>query len=160
VHDRTAGVRTAGVRTAGVLDQPGHGDTDAQDVLLSRGRLRDHRADAPDHMADRVLRIEHRHVGCRQVPATHVQPAVEQLDQERGLSHVDADHVAVIRIHLEQPARPAAARALQAHLGDQPLRHQVGDEVADRRRAEAGQGGAGPYTTLATSPETQEEPFL
>src|SRR3984893_5100349 len=74
-----------------MLDQTGYGDSDAEDGTGVHARPGDHRLDALDDVADRVLGIEHGHVGHRRMPRAHVQSEVEQIDQERGLPEIKAD---------------------------------------------------------------------
>jgi alpha-beta hydrolase superfamily lysophospholipase len=50
-------------RIDAMLDQAGHGDSNADDGARIHARLGDHRLDALDDVADRVLGIQHGQVG-------------------------------------------------------------------------------------------------
>lgn len=62
---------------------------------------------------------------------------VEQLDADAGLADVDADEASPVRRDADQGARAAAVRAEAARLLDQPVGHQLRDDVADGPRTQA-----------------------
>ena len=108
-RDRLPAVRLPVHETVGsVLDDAGYPDTDAED----RGRADSAGGhyhlkpgqDRLDDQADLVLAGVERIVGLGALS----QRQVEQLDPDPGLADVDPDDVPVIRVDLQQRARPPA----------------------------------------------------
>jgi hypothetical protein len=120
------------------LDGAGQPDADPDDAALHDAREADHLAQAGGHLRDhrgrvgarRAQRVYHgRLAGHREV---------EQLDLDARFTHVDAHHVAVVRVDPEQYPRPPAVRVDHPGLDDQPVLDQLAGDVADGGHAEPG----------------------
>jgi hypothetical protein len=66
------------------------------------------------------------------------QRQVEQFDADPRLTDVDPDDVPVIRVDLQEHARPSAVGVHRAGLGHDPVVDQVAHNVADRRGTQPG----------------------
>ena len=112
-----------------LLDDPRNPDSDAEDRRGVDSPVGEHRGqagrDVPDDLVHLVLGgvewvLCFRALGHRQV---------EQIDPYPGLADVDADHVAVVGVDVEQHARPPAVGVLPPDLGDNTLVEQLTDDA-------------------------------
>ncbi|GAB3904710.1 hypothetical protein GCM10029964_098890 [Kibdelosporangium lantanae] len=124
------------VHQAATLYGPGNADAYAEQ--LSGIHALGDRVDAGDHQPGDLLGLQaglrDRVRGQRQ----RCQGAVEEADLDMGLADVHAHDLRVVRADPEQGAWPATVRVDRAGLGDHAVADQVGDDVGDGRRAEAG----------------------
>ena len=135
-RDRLPAVRLPVHETVGpVLDDAGDPDADAEDRGRAGPAGGEHDLkpgqDRLDDQADVVLPGIERIVGLGALG----QRQVEQIDADPRLTDVDPDDVPVIRVDLQEHARPSAVRIHRAGLGHDPVVDQVAHDVADRRGA-------------------------
>jgi hypothetical protein len=123
-----------------LLDDARHADPDPEDRRGVDSPLGEHRVqpgrDVPDDHVHLVLGGVERVLRLRAL--RHGQ--VEQLHPDPGLADIDADHVAAIRVDVEQHARPSAIGVLRAGLGDDAVLEQLTDDIGDRRGAQPSRG--------------------
>lgn len=135
VHDGSDGA----ARIGGV-DDAGHADADADEGVRGDLRLVEHLRKAGRDDPYDVLRVMVS-VGQRGVHARKfVQGEVEQLHAYACLADVDAGEVAAVRGDAQERARPAAVGVDRTGLLQEAVGDEFGDDVADRPRAERGEG--------------------
>ena len=67
----------------------------------------------------------------------YLHAEIEQLDEHAGLADVDADHVAVRRVDLQNRARSATLGVFDTCLDQHILLEQFADDVADSGEADS-----------------------